>query len=395
MKNINRVFLIVLDSFGVGELPDAAAYGDEGSSTLASVSRCPELRIPNMMNLGLYHIPEIGLRAPRNIPMGVYGKMAEASAGKDTTTGHWELAGLISHQPMPVFPEGFPQEVLDAFEKATGRGVLCNKPYSGTQVIKDYGPEHMETGKWIVYTSADSVFQIAALVEVIPVTELYEGCEKAREILTGPYGVGRVIARPFLGKTPEDFYRTSRRHDFSLVPGEMVLPRLLQEHGVDTMAVGKIYDIFAGVGFDEPHYTKNNQEGMELTAQMVEKDFHGLCFTNLVDFDSAYGHRNDPAGYAKALTEFDQWLGTFLEQLKEDDILVITADHGCDPASPSTDHSREYVPVLIYNQNLRPGCIGIRNSFADLGKTIAGWFGITDGISGSSFEEDLVWMQEN
>ena len=389
-KDIRRVFLIVLDSFGVGETPDAGEYGDAGSNTLRTVTACRELKIPNLTRMGLYRIPGIGCgsREETGPVIASYGKMAEASKGKDTTTGHWELAGHISERAMPVFPQGFPEEVLEPFIKETGRGVLCNRPYSGTQVIADYGKEHIRTGKWIVYTSADSVFQLAAHEDVISVEELYEACRKAREILKGPYGVGRVIARPFAGEAPS-FYRTSRRHDFSLKPGGSVLPEVLRTSGYDTIAVGKIYDIFAGVGFDAPHRTRDNKEGMEMTEALLEKDFRGLCFTNRVDFDMLYGHRNDPAGYAGALTEFDRWLGGFLPRLKEDDCLVITADHGCDPGTPSTDHSREYVPVCVYSKKLPPRAIGVRNSFADLGKTIADWFGVGEGLDGVSFDE--VW----
>lgn len=390
MRDIQRVFLIVLDSFGVGEAPDAGEYGDIGSHTLRTVTACENLKIPNLTRMGLYRIPDISCQ-PREMTTelwGSYGKMAEASKGKDTTTGHWELAGLVSQEAMPVFPQGFPDEVIRAFTEATGRGVLCNRPYSGTQVIRDYGEEHIRTGKWIVYTSADSVFQLAAHEEVVSVEELYEACRKARKILQGPYGVGRVIARPFAGEAPS-FYRTSRRHDFSLKPGGMVLPKLLQMNQLDTIAIGKIYDIFAGVGFDAPHVTQNNAEGMVMTESCLKEDFHGLCFTNLVDFDMLYGHRNDPAGYAGALTEFDRWLGDFLPRLGERDCLVITADHGCDPGTPSTDHSREYVPVCIYSKELPPRPIGIRKSFADLGRTIAAWFGISEGIQGESFAE--IW----
>lgn len=381
--------MIVLDSFGVGELPDAGDYQDQGSDTLRAVSACARLKIPNLTRLGLYDIEGIRCApACRPRPQGAYGKMAEASKGKDTTTGHWELAGLISSQAMPVFAEGFPKEVLQRFEKATGRGVLCNRPYSGTRVIADYGAEQLQSGKWIVYTSADSVFQLAAHEERIPVEELYEACRKARDILSGPYAVGRVIARPFAGEAP-NFYRTERRHDFSLKPPKEVLPQVLSRQGLQCTAIGKIYDIFAGAGFDEPHYTRSNEEGMRLTAQYARKDFRGLCFTNLVDFDMLYGHRNDPDGYAAALSEFDRWLGDFLPLLVEGDRLVITADHGCDPSTPSTDHSREYVPVLIAGSGVKTKNLGIRPSFADLGKTIADWFGAANNLDGTSFAEEL------
>ena len=388
---IRRVFWIVLDSFGVGELPDAARYGDEGSNTLKTVMARPELQIPNLTRLGLYRIPGTSCEKAGEA-CGVYGKMAEASAGKDTTTGHWEIAGLISEQPMPTFPEGFPPEIIEEFARRTGRGVLCNRPYSGTQVIRDYGLRQKETGDWIVYTSADSVFQVAAHEQMIPVEELYAACREARQILTGPYGVGRVIARPYAGEYP-DYYRTSRRHDFSRKPFGPVLPQLLQRNGFSAIAVGKIYDIFAGEGFESPCYTASNAEGMQKTEFFSKQDFHGLCFTNLVDFDMLYGHRNDAAGYAAALTEFDRWLGSFMQGLGKEDLLIITADHGCDPGTPSTDHSREYVPVLLWNPDLLPMCLGVRESFSDLGSTVAEIFGL-EGLSGKSFWKELRWRDD-
>lgn len=388
---IRRVFWIVLDSFGVGELPDAARYGDEGSNTLKTVMARPELQIPNLTRLGLYRIPGTSCEKAGEA-CGVYGKMAEASAGKDTTTGHWEMAGLISEQPMPTFPEGFPPEIIEEFARRTGRGVLCNRPYSGTQVIRDYGLRQKETGDWIVYTSADSVFQVAAHEQMIPVEELYAACREARQILTGPYGVGRVIARPYAGEYP-DYYRTSRRHDFSRKPFGPVLPQLLQRNGFSAIAVGKIYDIFAGEGFESPCYTASNAEGMQKTEFFSKQDFHGLCFTNLVDFDMLYGHRNDAAGYAAALTEFDRWLGSFMQGLGKEDLLIITADHGCDPGTPSTDHSREYVPVLLWNPDLLPMCLGVRESFSDLGSTVAEIFGL-EGLSGKSFWKELRWRDD-
>ena len=388
---IRRVFWIVLDSFGVGELPDAARYGDEGSNTLKTVMARPELQIPNLTRLGLYRIPGTSCEKAGEA-CGVYGKMAEASAGKDTTTGHWEMAGLISEQPMPTFPEGFPPEIIEEFARRTGRGVLCNRPYSGTQVIRDYGLRQKETGDWIVYTSADSVFQVAAHEQMIPVEELYAACREARQILTGPYGVGRVIARPYAGEYP-DYYRTSRRHDFSRKPFGPVLPQLLQRNGFSAIAVGKIYDIFAGEGFESPCYTASNAEGMQKTEFFSKQDFHGLCFTNLVDFDMLYGHRNDAAGYAAALTEFDRWLGSFMQGLGKEDLLIITADHGCDPGTPSTDHSREYVPVLLWNPDLLPMSLGVRESFSDLGSTVAEIFGL-EGLSGKSFWKELRWRDD-
>lgn len=360
-----RIFLIVLDSFGIGEMPDAAAFGDEGSNTLAAVAKTGRLHVPNMAKLGLFHIDgtETAARLMENFGEkvcmaradGTYARLAEASKGKDTTTGHWEIAGLISKKPMPVFPDGFPPEVIEPFMKATGRGVLCNRPYSGTQVIRDYGVEHMETGKLIVYTSADSVFQIAAHESVVPPQTLYEYCKEARKILTGPYAVGRVIARPFEGTAPENFKRTPRRHDFSLEPfGETMLDQLAAR-GLDTIGVGKIGDIFAGRGLTQSFRTENNTDGMEKTSMILKMDFTGLCFVNLVDFDMLYGHRNDAAGYADALSDFDRWLGGFIKRMRKDDILMITADHGCDPSTPSTDHSREYVPLMICGDSVNQG----------------------------------------
>lgn len=371
-----RIFLIVLDSFGIGELPDAADFGDEGSHTLRAVCASSKLDIPNMSALGLFNIDGAGCGQRRTEVLGSYARLAEASKGKDTTTGHWEIAGLVSQKPMPVFPNGFPDEVLEPFKKVTGRGVLCNKPYSGTDVIRDYGREHIKTGDLIVYTSADSVFQIAAHKKIVPVDKLYEYCEAARKILTGPYGVGRVIARPFEGEWP-DFYRTSERHDFSLEPfGETMLDKL-ERAGFDTVGVGKIYDIFAGRGISKTYRTKNNRDGMEKTSEIAAKDFRGLCFVNLVDFDMLYGHRNDVDGYAGALTEFDCWLGGFMSKMEKDDVLMITADHGCDPSTPSTDHSREYVPLLIYGDSIEKGKnLGTFGSFSEISEMILRNFGL-------------------
>ena len=335
-----RVFWIVLDSFGIGELPDAAAFGDEGSNTLAACAATGKLNVPNMISLGLGNIEGVSCIEKAEAPKGAFCRLNEVSMGKDTTTGHWELAGLVSEKPFPTYPEGFPQEVIDAFKEATGLDILCNKPYSGTQLLLDYGKEHVETKKPIVYTSADSVFQIAAHEDIYPLEKLYEMSEKARAILQGEHGVGRVIARPFRGEYP-DFYRTSGRHDFSLVPPKDSALDVLMKNGFATIGVGKIYDIFAGKGVSETHRTGPNNIGMEKTAELQKKDFTGLCFINLVDFDMVYGHRNDAEGYANALNEFDAWLGGFIEGMNDDDVLMITANHGCDPATPSTDHSRE------------------------------------------------------
>lgn len=346
---MKRVFLIVLDSFGIGEMPDSASFGDEGSNTLAAISKSEFFKAENLKKLGLFNVDGVDCREGCGNPVASYGRLCEKSAGKDTTTGHWEIAGLVSESAMPTFPDGFPQDFIAEFEKATGRKCLCNKPYSGTAVIADYGEEHIKTGALIVYTSADSVFQIAAHEDIIPVEKLYEYCEIAREMLCGVLAVGRVIARPFTGEYP--FVRTANRHDFSLAPtGKTVLDEL-KETGYDVISVGKISDIFAGVGITEAHRTANNTEGMAKTLEMLDKDFNGLCFTNLVDFDMLYGHRNDVDGYAKAIAKFDSWLPHFIEKMSGHDLLIITADHGCDPSTPSTDHSREFVPLLVYGKN--------------------------------------------
>ncbi len=358
-----RVFVIVLDSFGVGELPDAADFGDVGSHTLRSVAMQNEFNCPNLTSLGLFNIEgctDLG-KSPAAEPKASYGRMAEVSKGKDTTTGHWELMGLVSTSPMPTYPEGFPPEVIEEFEEKTGKKVLCNLPYSGTEVIADYGEEHLRTGDLIVYTSGDSVFQIATHEDVYSLDELYEFCHIARDILQGEHGVGRVIARPFGGKHP--FVRLPGRHDYSLEPhGETALDRL-KAKGFDVISVGKISDIFAGRGITESYPTKSNREGMEKAISLQDKDFNGLCFVNLVDFDSAFGHRNDPRGYANALTEFDVQLGEFLPRMRPDDLLILTADHGCDPLTPSTDHSREYVPLLVVDRETSAVPLGTETGF--------------------------------
>ncbi|MBQ2811622.1 MAG: phosphopentomutase [Clostridia bacterium] len=359
---MKRAFLIVLDSFGIGEMPDSAAFGDEGSNTLAAISESGFFKAENLKKLGLFNIDGVDCREKCEKPLASYGRLCEKSNGKDTTTGHWEIAGLVSDKPMPVFPNGFPRDFIEKFEKATGRKCLCNKPYSGTAVIADYGEEHIKTGALIVYTSADSVFQIAAHEDTLPVEELYKYCEIAREMLCGDLAVGSVIARPFTGEYP-NFVRTSNRHDFSLAPtGKTVLDEL-KEKGLDVISVGKISDIFAGVGITEAYRTANNTEGMAKTLEMLDKDFNGLCFTNLVDFDMLYGHRNDVDGYAKAIAEFDNWLPSFIDKMQETDLLIITADHGCDPSTQSTDHSREYVPVLIYGKNENSVNLGTIDGF--------------------------------
>ena len=383
MRYGKRVFLIVLDSFGVGEAPDAADFGDEGSSTIGAVRDHENFDCPNMTRLGLFNIEGVGGGVAH--PAGAFGRLRELSRGKDTTSGHWEIAGLISEKPMPTFPDGFPEELIAEFSRRTGRGVLCNKPYSGTEVIKDYGREHEETGALIVYTSADSVFQIAAHESVVPVEELYRYCEIARELLTGDLAVGRVIARPFEGEWP--YTRTPRRHDFSVTPPADTMLDVIKAAGLETISVGKIWDIFAGKGLSESNRTESNADGMAKTLAMAERDFRGLCFTNLVDFDAKYGHRNDIAGYAAALTEFDRWLPSFMDLMEEDDILLITADHGCDPSTPSTDHSREYIPLLAFGDPIRSGAdIGTRTGFSDISATVLDYLGLDKGpTAGESF----------
>lgn len=379
---MKRVFLIVLDSFGIGAMEDAASYGDINVNTLRSVSSSPYFHMPNMAKLGLFGIDGVEAGEKAAHPAAVFARMTEASKGKDTTIGHWEIAGIYSGSPLPVYPQGFPEEVLEEFSRRTGRGVLCNRPYSGTEVIRDFGEEHVRTGKLIVYTSADSVFQIAAHEETVPVEELYRYCKIAREMLQGEHGVGRVIARPFTG-TPGHYTRTSRRHDYSLLPPSVTMLDQLKEAGKDVIAVGKIYDIFAGKGITESVYTAGNGEGIERTLEYLDKDFEGLCFINLVDYDMLYGHRNDIDGYAKALAYFDEKLPLILGKMKEDDILMITADHGCDPGyTVSTDHSREYTPFLMYGSKVVPGNLGTRKTFADIGATVLQYFNIAPEFAG-------------
>lgn len=380
-----RVFVIVLDSVGIGELPDAADFGDVGSNTLRGCYETGKLHVPNMEKLGLFHICGNEYGKKEQELTGSFARMKEQSKGKDTTIGHWEIAGIISKQPLPTYPDGFPKEVLDAFSKATGRGVLCNKPYSGTDVIRDFGEEHMKTGDLIVYTSADSVFQIAAHEELVPVPELYRYCEQAREILQGEHGVGRVIARPFVG-TPGNFTRTANRHDYSLIPPKDTMCDLLMRAGKDVIGIGKIYDIFAGKSIGETTRIKSNHDGMEKTLELQKRDFNGLAFVNLVDFDMVYGHRNDPQGYTNALNEFDEQLGEFLSQMRSDDVLIITADHGCDPVTASTDHSREYTPMLICGEAIKKGVdLGIRDTFADISATVLELLEVENTICGTSF----------
>jgi len=344
-----------------------------------------------MLKLGLGNIDGLEFLGKEENPTGAYARLAERSMGKDTTIGHWEIAGIVSPEPLPTYPEGFPQEVLDAFEAATGRGCLCNLPYSGTDVIRDYGQQQLDTGKWIIYTSADSVFQVAAHEEVIPLEELYDACHKARNILRGKHGVGRVIARPFVGDAVNGFKRTSNRHDYSLEPPARTMLDAIKEAGLHSIAVGKIHDIFAGYGDTEFVFNKSNTNGMEHALNFSKKDFHGLCFVNLVDFDMLYGHRRDIDGYANALTEFDTWLGSFLPTLGEEDLVMITADHGCDPAyTATTDHTREFVPLLILGKAVKPVNLGTRYSFADIAATVTELLGVEYETSGISFAKEII-----
>jgi len=387
---MKRVFLIVLDSCGIGALPDAAQFGDAGTNTLRACTETGLLHIPNMIAAGLGNIDGVDCLPKTDTPTGAYGRLAEKSMGKDTTIGHWEIAGLVSDDPLPTYPDGFPEEVLQPFRQVTGRGILANAPWSGTAVIEKYGAEHMQTGDLIVYTSADSVFQIAAHEDIVPPEQLYAYCRAARKILQGKHGVGRVIARPFIG-TPGNFKRTANRHDFSLEPPKKCLPEAVQAAGLDSIGVGKIYDIFAGVGITEHILNKSNADGMAHTMDYAAKDFKGLCFVNLVDFDMLYGHRRDAAGYAKALNAFDAWLGAFLQKLGKEDLVLITADHGCDPSyEKSTDHTREYVPVLALGQQIRPANLGTRDSFADIAATVADILQIQLDTPGKSFAGGIL-----
>lgn len=362
-----RVFLIVLDSSGIGEAPDADFFGDKGANTIKSISTSKEFCIENLKNIGFTEIDSLSYLGKGDLKSEV-ARLQEKSRGKDTTIGHWEIAGVVSEKPLPTFPEGFPQELLDKFSRLTGRNMLCNKPYSGTEVIKDYGEEHLKTGSLIIYTSADSVFQIAAHEDIVPPETLYEYCRIARKLLVGELGVGRVIARPFEGEYP--FKRTSRRHDFSLEPPKKTMLDELKDKGFDVIGVGKINDIFAGKGLTEYTYTKNNDDGMKKALEYQKKDFSGLCFINLVDFDMVYGHRNDVDGYARALADFDKWLPQFIENMKSDDVLIITADHGCDPGDTSTDHTREYVPFIMYGENIEPKNNGTLDGFTFVADTV-------------------------
>lgn len=390
MNDIKSVVLVVLDSVGAGALPDAEEYGDLGSNTLGNIAHAVGgLKLPNLQKLGLGNIIEIMGVPPAKTPLASFGRMAEVSAGKDTTTGHWEIAGIILEQPFPVFPNGFPVEFIQEFERRIGRKTMANEVASGTEIITRMGEEHVKTGYPIVYTSADSVFQIAAHEEVIPLEELYSMCRTAREMLTGSLGVGRVIARPFIGK-PGDFRRTPNRHDFSLEPVGVTILDKLKENRIPVRAIGKINDIFAGRGITETVHTQNNMDGVDKTREFISRSEKGLIFTNLVDFDSSFGHRNDPRGYADALEELDARLPELTELITEDKLLIITADHGCDPTTASTDHSREYVPLLVYGPGFKSGVnLGNRETFADIASTIAEVFKV-DFKVGKSFLDEIT-----
>jgi len=389
MRMFRRVVWIVLDSVGIGEMPDAEAYGDKGSDTLGNIARRRRLELPNFCRLGLANIKPLEGLTPDPAPLGAYGRAALASPGKDTTTGHWEMAGIHLAKPFPLYPRGFPREIMDEFENRIGRSTLGNKAASGTEIIKELGEEHMRTGSPIIYTSADSVFQVAAHEEVISLFELYKICEIARGILRGPYEVGRVIARPFTGQ-PGAFTRTANRHDYAVPPPKGMLLDRLAERDVEIFSVGKIFDVFLGRGIRDTEKTKDNADGMRKTLDAMETVDDGLIFVNLVDFDQLYGHRNDVEGYARALEAVDAWLPGFEDKLRDDDLAILTADHGCDPTTPSTDHSREYVPILAYGKRAHAGVdLGLRSTLSDLGQTVAENFG-TRIEKGESFFPRLI-----
>ncbi len=387
---MKRIFLIVLDSCGCGAMPDSPSFGDIDVHTLRSCSKSSKFHIPNLLKAGLGNIEGLSFLGATDSPTAAHCRLAEKSMGKDTTIGHWELAGIVSPQPLPTYPGGFPDELLKPFREATGRGVLANAPWSGTAVIDAFGEEHQKTGDLIVYTSADSVFQIAAHEDIVPPEQLYEYCRIARKLLTGKHGVGRVIARPFVGE-PGSYKRTANRHDFSLEPPAKTLLDTLAEQGLASIGVGKIYDIFAGQGVTEHVYNKSNADGMNHTSHYAKQDFTGLCFVNLVDFDMQYGHRRDIDGYAAALSEFDAWLGDFLPTLGPDDVVMITADHGCDPGyTATTDHTREYVPLLVLGEKVKPTDLGTRDSFADIAATVADLLSVDYATPGTSFAADIL-----
>ncbi|WP_411679233.1 phosphopentomutase [Clostridium thailandense] len=388
---VKRVVLIVLDSVGIGELPDALNYGDVGSDTLGNITKAVgNLSLPNMENMGLGNITGAKNIKTVESPIGSFGKCAELSIGKDTVTGHWEIAGVILREPLNTYPEGFPNDIINEFETKIGRKIIGNKVASGTEIIKELGEEHIKTGCPIVYTSADSVFQIAAHEEIIPLEELYNMCKIAREMFVGEKTVGRIIARPFIGKDGQ-FVRTSNRKDFALDPFNKTMLDFVKENNLSVMAVGKIEDIYNKKGITDAVHIKNNMDGVDKTLEYMKKEKEGLIFTNLVDFDMLYGHRNDVQGYANALREVDRRLSEITSLMKKDDVLILTADHGCDPTTESTDHSREYIPLLVYGEDIKKGVnIGIRNSFSDIGKTILDLLNIENDLYGESFLEKIL-----
>lgn len=387
---MKRVFLIVLDSVGIGEMPDADKYGDAGSNTMKACFKNKNFNMPNMKKMGLFNIDGMDYAEKCENPAASFARMEEVSNGKDTIIGHWEIAGIESEKPLPTYPNGFPKSIIEEFEKKTGRKTLCNKPYSGTEVIKDFGKESVETGKLIVYTSADSVFQIAAHEDVISIEELYRYCEIARKMLVGDHAVGRVIARPFKGEYP-NYVRTTNRHDFALAPPEKTMLDFIEKSGQSVIAIGKISDIFAGSGVTEKILTKGNEDGINKTLEVMDRNFEGLCFVNLVDFDMLYGHRNNVDGYASALSFFDKKLSEICAKLREDDVLIVTADHGCDPTTASTDHSREYTPMVIFGNNIKQGVnLGTRKGFADTGATVLEYLGVQEKNKGNSFLKDVM-----
>lgn len=383
---MKRVFLIVLDSFGVGAQQDAASFGDVGANTLLAITNSRFLRVPFMQKLGLFNLDGVTCGEAVTAPEGSFARLRENSKGKDTTVGHWEIAGVVSEKPLPTFPDGFPEDLIHEFEKQTGHKVICNKPYSGTKVLEDYGEQSIRENALIVYTSADSVFQVAAHENVVPVGDLYRYCDIARKLCTGPWGVGRVIARPFLGDDRSTFYRTPRRHDVSLTPPSPTMLDYLSNAGKDVIAVGKIKDIFAGQGITESIKTTGNTNGIDFSKALLTREFEGLAFINLVDFDMLYGHRRDVNGYAKAATEFDEFLSEFLPRLQDDDIVMITGDHGCDPSfTKSTDHTREYVPLLVYGKSVKKNNnLGTVDGFCCIAKTICDYFAIPNDLEGIS-----------
>ena len=386
---MKRVFWIVLDSVGCGGAPDAAAFGDAGADTLGSCYKSGKMNVPNMERLGLANIDGTSFCAPQEDVVGCYCRMHEKSMGKDTTVGHWEMAGMVSPAPLPTYPNGFPEEILQKLREATGREILCNLPYSGTDVIRDYGKEHVETGALIVYTSADSVLQIAAHEDVVPIEQLYEYCHAAREIMQGEHGVGRIIARPFEGEWP--YQRTVRRHDYSLQPPRETVLDALKAEGFVNIGVGKIYDIFAGKSVMVSYPNKGNTANMERVLDIADSDFEGLCYINLVDTDMIYGHRRDVPAYTQALCDVDVQIGQLVEKLRDDDILIVTADHGCDPGYTGTDHTREDVPCMVYGPKLKKGVnLGTKDSFADMGATISDYFGISYRGDGESFLSEII-----